>query len=184
LAAAGIYLMFFHRKQAVPNYSITSLQAASPTPAGTINRGLPSQLVIPKLNIMAKVVYMGLTKNKDMETPTNIHDVGWYKYGAIPGNKGTAVMAGHLDGLKGEPGVFGDLDKLQRGDSFSVIDSKKQSTHFVVRKIQSYRYDEHADEVFGSTGGVHLNLITCTGAWDRTQHRFAQRLVVFADQST
>jgi LPXTG-site transpeptidase (sortase) family protein len=189
LVAIGTFTLFHHHrhhKQAVTVPARATNNQRQAISSGTlvdarINRGLPSQLVIPKLNVAAKVGYMGLTKSGDMETPSNVHDVGWYKYGAIPGNSGTAVVAGHLDGLKGEPGVFSSLDKLQKGDSFSVIDSKNQTIHFVVRETRTYRYDEQAAEVFNSTEGVHLNLITCIGAWDRSQRHFTQRLVVFAD---
>lgn len=160
--------------------SATATLAAT-TPA-VINRGLPVRLDIPKLTISTKIEYMGLTKSGEIAVPSNIHDVGWYKYGALPGNKGSAVIAGHLDGLKGEPGVFTDLNKLQKGDTFSVTDAKDQTAHFVVRELRTYDQHEQPDEVFKSTDGAHLNLITCSGAWDKEQRHFTKRLVVFADQ--
>lgn len=126
---------------------------------------------------------MGLTKDGAMAVPTNVVDVGWYKYGSLPGNKGDAVIAGHLDGLQGQPGVFSGLDKLQKGDRVSVVDSENHTASFVVRETQTYDQNAQPSEVFtASDTGAHLNLITCTGAWDKAQHRFAERLVVFADK--
>jgi LPXTG-site transpeptidase (sortase) family protein len=147
-----------------------------------VNYGLPDRLRIPKLAVDAPVTYMGLTKTGAMAVPDNIADVGWYKNGALPGNKGSAVLAGHIDGLKGEPGVFAHLNKLQKGDTLQVIDSNNSTISFRVKNIQTYGQDEQPSEVFNTVDGVHLNLITCTGVWDSTQHHFLERLVVFTDK--
>jgi LPXTG-site transpeptidase (sortase) family protein len=154
---------------------------SSPPPA--VNRGLPTRLKIPKLNIDAGIAYMGLARTNNMEVPSNITDVGWYKYGALPGNKGSAVIAGHLDGPKGQPAVFSNLTELQKGDNLSVVDSKGQTVDFVVRQTRTYDQAERSSEVFNSGDGSHLNLVTCTGAWDASQHRYAKRLVVFTDKA-
>src|SRR5688500_7982550 len=53
--------------------------------------GLPVRLMIPKLDVDAAIKYMGVTKTGDMAVPDNIADVGWYKHGPHPGNKGSAV---------------------------------------------------------------------------------------------
>lgn len=150
----------------------------------SINYGLPVRVQIPKLSIDAHVINVGLTKDGNMSVPNNVIDAGWYKYGGLPGNSGTAVIAGHLDGLRGEPGVFSSLDKLAAGDVITVSGSNGQAVSFTVRETRSYGQNEQPPEVFKSTLGSHLNLITCTGSWDRSAHRFAKRLVVFADKST
>ena len=117
-----------------------------------------------------------------MDVPTEVVNAGWYKYGAHPGDEGSAVIGGHLNGVRGEPGVFLDLTKLQVGDNFSVLDDTGKNTLFVVRQIRTYGQNEQPDEVFHSQGGAHLNLITCTGSWNRSEKRFSKRLVVFADK--
>lgn len=157
---------------------------ASGLTAKPVNRGLPRRLQIPRLKVDAAVAYMGLTKSGDMDTPTNTKDVGWYKYGSLPGNPGSAVISGHIDGPKGEPAVFAELSKLQIGDQFTVIDSTGRSTSFVVRSMRTYNENDPAPEVFNSREGAHLNLITCSGEWDKVQHHFLKRLVVFADYQT
>ena len=124
---------------------------------------------------------MGITQTGNMAVPASIKDTGWYKFGALPGNPGTAVIAGHLDGPGNEPGVFAGLHKLLAGDTILVTDSNGLVTSFVVRSSRNYNQNEQPAEVFTSTSGSHLNLITCTGSWDSSKQRFAQRLVVFAD---
>lgn len=97
-----------------------------------------------------------------------------------PGERGSAVIAGHLDGVNGEAGVFTNLDKLKVGDKLYVEDDKKISTMFVVREIRTFD-PGYADDVFGRSDSAHLNLITCDGVWDGTKKSYTKRLVVFAD---
>lgn len=162
------------------------IATAKPTVAAKVaaNYGLPVRLQIPKLQVDTHVIYVGLTKAGNMSVPTNVIDAGWYKYGALPGNSGTAVIAGHLDGLRGEPGVFSNLSKLVPGDTVTVTESNGQAVSFVVRETKSYPQTEQPSEVFTSISGSHLNLITCTGSWDSSEHQFAKRLVVFADKAS
>jgi LPXTG-site transpeptidase (sortase) family protein len=159
--------------------TVAALQSIPVTP---LNMGLPARLRIPTLGVDASVQYMGLTKEGNMDVPASITDVGWYKLGANPGSPGTAVIAGHLDGIRGEPGVFSALDKLKVGDTFSVLDAAGASVSFAVRRTKVYSQDAHPEEVFTSASGTHLNLITCTGSWDAGISKYAQRLVVFADR--
>lgn len=143
--------------------------------------GLPLRLKISKLNIDANIVYVGLTGSGNMESPVKLEDLGWYKYGPHPGDKGTAVIAGHLDGVK-DPGVFIDLNKLQTGDSITITDGNGQIASFTVSKTQTYNSNEQPKEVFSQTDKAKLNLITCAGTWDPAQKQFSKRLVVFADK--
>jgi sortase A len=142
--------------------------------------GLPVRLDIPKINVSASILAMGLTPAGDMDVPTSIATLGWYQYGSRPGDKGTAVIGGHV-GVSG-PGVFADLGQLQKGDSLSVVDDKGQTSFFMVRETRKYSPTEHPSEVFTSKDGSHLNLITCAGTWDAVNQRYSERLVIFSDK--
>lgn len=167
-----------------PQSQVLPAQSSAPIPKADVNYGLPTRLQIPALQVDTHVIYVGLTKDGNMSVPTNVIDAGWYKYGALPGNTGTAVIAGHLDGLRGEPGVFSDLSKLVPGDTIMVTESNGLVVSFIVREMKSYAQTEEPAEVFTSASGSHLNLITCTGNWDSSEHQFSKRLVVFADKVT
>lgn len=166
------------------------IQVAQPTPAQQKEvlpeknkPSLPVRLVIDKLKVDTQVTQVGLTENGDMDIPSSIMETGWYKYGPHPGDVGSAVVAGHLNGVGGEPGVFIDLEKLQKGDGLSIIDDKGQTISFTVREIRYYGQYEKPSEVFNSSAGAHLNLITCAGTWNETELRYSKRLVVFSDRS-
>ncbi len=145
-------------------------------------QGFPVRLRIPKINVDATIEQVGLTSKGEMGVPHNTVNVGWFELGPRPGEKGSAVLAGHFDGENDTTGVFAHLGKLKEGDNVYIEDSKGISLTFVVRK--SHTYDPgYAKDVFNQTGGAHLNLITCDGAWNEMQKSYSKRLVVFADMT-
>lgn len=144
------------------------------------NPGLPTRLIIPAIKINAKIQPMGVTQTGAMAVPNNAVDVGWFKSGPRPGEKGSAVMAGHFDGENGETGVFTNLYTLKRGDKLYIENDQGMSLVFVVR--ESRLYDPgYADDIFSQSDSVHLNLVTCDGVWNGVQKSYSKRLVVFAD---
>jgi hypothetical protein len=54
---------------------------------------LPARLRIPSLSIDARVESVGVKENGAMQNPSNFVNVGWYRYGALPGEAGnTSTM--------------------------------------------------------------------------------------------
>lgn len=140
----------------------------------------PVRLTIPTINVNAAIQRVGVALSGEMEVPSDAIDVGWFYPGPRPGEKGSAVIDGHLDGKNGEPAVFIDLYKLKKGDMVYVQDDTGITIPFVVR--ESHIYDPgYAEEVFSSNDGTHLNLITCDGSWGGVKKGYSKRLVVFAD---
>ncbi len=168
-------------------------QVPSPTPTPTPSptpivvppasplRGAPVRLIIPILHTDTTILPMGVTDDGSMEVPESITDVGWYKLGARPGETGTAVIAGHVDGKNGEPGVFAQLNALKPGDALGVEDEFGNIGAFIVRESKTYDQSVDTSKIFASTDGMHLNLITCEGAWDQMRKTYTKRLVVFTD---
>jgi LPXTG-site transpeptidase (sortase) family protein len=183
LSLIGLLGTFISSILREPELDIKSrpVAAASVAAQSDSNYGLPVSIQIPKLRVEARVIYLGVTRTGDMDIPTNIADTGWYKGSALPGYKGTSVIAGHINGQQGEPAVFSGLSSLVTGDKVIITDSNNRTTVFIVRETRNYNQNEKPEEVFNSMSGTHLNLITCYGAWDSTAHEFAERLVVFTD---
>ena len=145
--------------------------------------GKPILLKIPSINVDSSVEYVGLTPDGAMDVPKGPMEIAWFELGSRPGESGSAVIAGHYGWKNNIPAVFDDLHKLRIGDKVSVEDEKGVITTFVVREMKTYKKDEVAPEVFGSSdGGAHLNLITCTGTWSKADKTFSGRLVVFTDK--
>ncbi|MEO8863111.1 MAG: class F sortase [Candidatus Saccharimonadales bacterium] len=160
----------------------TNKAVSAGSPATVTNRSLPARLQIPRLKVDAAVEYMGLTAAGDMVAPSKYTEAGWYKYGPLPGNKGNAVIDGHVIGPQGQPGIFSGLSKLLPGDIVSVIDTNDQKTDFIVTGSRNFSESAKTKDVLPSEDGAHLILITCTGTWDQARRHYLERLAVFADK--
>ena len=170
------FFLLLHLAQVTKKTSIPQSQVV----INTVSPGLPAYLTIPVINVDAAIQRLGVTPMGELDVPSNTVDVGWFKLGPRPGQRGNAVIAGHFDGKYGEPGVFINLYKLQKGDKLYIEDDKGKTTSFIVRESRTYD-PGYAEEVFSSNSGMHLNLITCDGVWDGAKKSYSKRLVVFAD---
>jgi Sortase domain len=164
---------------------ITSVETSA-TPALTAAR-----LRIPALQIDAAVLPVGQTASGTMDAPTSkaLHSpywtsVFWYDQGAVPGQDGNAVIAGHVDRVGGDPAVFWSLSSLAAGDKVFVVMANGKLLQFVVNRVVRYPANTPSQDginaVFGPASGHHLNLITCSGVW--TGNGYDERLVVFTTQ--
>jgi sortase A len=168
----------------LPTTNSTAQPAKAEVKKAETTYSLPVRLKIPKINVDAPVEQMGLTPQGDMQAPDGPSNVGWYKLGSHPGNKGSAVIAGHYGRWKnGQESVFEKLHTLQKGDDVKVEDEKGATVDFIVRDLRTYSPDQTAPDVFEvNDDKAHLNLITCQGVWDDSQKTYSQRLVVFTDK--
>jgi LPXTG-site transpeptidase (sortase) family protein len=149
-------------------------------PITSVIPGLPVHLSIPTINIDANIQHVGLTSDGNMDVPNNINDVGWFNLGSRPGEKGSAVISGHVNGKNGEAGVFSNLSKLKKGDTGTITDDKGTILTFIIQN--THLYDPgYAEEIFSTNDKAHLNFITCDGLWDANKKSYTKRLVVFAD---
>ena len=145
--------------------------------------GEPMRLKIPSIAVDAEVERVALASDGSMEAPAQPLDTAWYSLGPRPGEIGSATIAGHVDWKYGATAVFANLRKLKPGDTITVQDDKGTNISFVVRFSRNYDAAADATEVFFSDDGkAHLNLSTCSGAWNKKTKQYDHRLVVFADR--
>lgn len=143
----------------------------------------PVRLSIPKINVDAMVEQVGFTSEWAMAVPKDHTNAAWFDLGPLPGERGSAVIAGHYGWRDGLPAVFDGLYKLQAGDKLYVEDEKGLINTFVVRTLRTYGESEAVPDVFSSSDGkAHLNLITCGGVWNQITKSYPSRLVVFTDK--
>jgi len=161
--------------------SANAMSTALPT--GKVDSALhPVRLIIPAIAINAPVEDVGIQQNADLATPAQNPwvDVGWYNLGPQPGERGSAVIDGHLDRPGGFPAVFWNLRDLHVGDEVLVKNSSEKTLRFQVTRIAFYvPQDAPIQDIFGNWGGTYLNLITCAGDWIPSQHQTNLRLVVY-----
>lgn len=145
---------------------------------------LPVRLVIPSIGVDAAVQYVGKVAGGAMGTPHGFSDVGWYKYGAVPGADGNAVIDGHLDNGLGLSGVFKHLADLKPGDLVFVSTKASSTVTFRVVGSSLFDYsDPGTDAIFDQNiSWSRLNLITCDGVWIPGAKTYGKRLVVFTER--
>jgi hypothetical protein len=166
---------------------------------------VPLELWIPSLNVSAPVLGVGLIAGNVMDSPRG--ELGnpvwqsafWYRGSDIPGNPGTAAIAGHVNDPLGRPEIFAHLEDMQHGD-FIVIRIKNTPINmiFIVNDVKNYTVKESSDPkvlakiygakaVFGKAptpapdDPSYLTLITCAG--DIVDGQFDHHTVVFATRS-
>lgn len=137
-------------------------------------------ITIPNIGVSANIQYVGLTDTGKMATPTNFFDVGLYKYGPLPGEKGSSVIDGHVSNGLGLKAVFGNLKKIKYGDTIYVEMENGNKINFIVTNISIYDFNEKVPEVFNQNDDSYLKLITCTGSWVKEYKTHNKRLVVTA----
>ncbi len=170
-------------------HEATTPASVAPTALPTLSRNAkatPSRLLIPAIGINAAVEEVGILTNGafagDMATPAQSpwEHVGWYAAGPRPGERGSAVIDGHLDDQNGSPAVFWNLRKLHADNEVQVVMSNGKKLTFRVTRIAYYPPQAAPlQDIFGNSGGIYLNLITCAGDWIPSQHQTTLRLVVY-----
>ncbi|WP_285768045.1 sortase [Peribacillus sp. SI8-4] len=142
---------------------------------------IPTHVTIPSIEVDASIEQVGLLETGEMAAPSTEDGVAWFEPGAKPGAKGNAILAGHVDSKTG-PAIFYHLKDLETGDEITVTDKQGTKLTFVVKKKKSYPRDKAPlNEIFGYSKGRQLNLITCTGTFDRSKGTHQERLVVYTE---
>ncbi|MER5867695.1 class F sortase [Kitasatospora sp. NPDC002040] len=142
---------------------------------------VPTRIRIPALRVDAPVSALGLDGGGRLEPPAE-HDrnlAGWYRDGVTPGQRGTAIMAGHVD-LADGPAVFYGLGTLRKGDQVEVDGADRGTGYFTVDGVESFAKKDFPDaRVYGRAADSQLRLITCGGGFTAA-HGWDANVVVFA----
>lgn len=141
----------------------------------------PTRLRIPGIGIDTGIMRVGQEDDGTMEVPPLEREVsGWYQYSPSPGEIGPAVIVGHVDTRDG-PSVFWRLREMKPGDVVEVAREDGQKVSFKVDGVEEFDQDNFPTEkVYGNIDHAGLRLITCSGSFNRQNHRYTHNTVVFA----
>ena len=138
----------------------------------------PARIIIGSLGINAPVQGLGTTPEGLMAVPKSYGIVGWYNKGAVPGQPGPAVLAGHYTG--GNKGVFDKLKDAQDGQLITVANGRGQTfTYKITGKTEYDKNKVPMAELFKNSADSRLEIITCSGQWQSSEYN--KRLVVSAE---
>lgn len=143
---------------------------------------IPARVIISKITVDAPIERVGLRSDGRMDIPDSSTAVGWFHLGYEPGEEGSAVLAGHLDTMRGTPAVFWRLRRLRPGDIVEVEDRKGKRLQFRVTHRATYPMDDAPLlDIFGPSDTPRLTLITCNGKWKEELQTYDRRLVVYTE---
>lgn len=142
---------------------------------------VPAKIHIPTIDVEATVEAVPQNTRGHMSVPSRYERAAWYRDGVMPGEEGSAVIAGHLDDSRGKPGVFINLSALVAGDAVYVEDVRGNVQKFIVQTATRYDFKyAPLNELFRTKGERVLRLITCEGLWNAAQKNYEERLVITA----
>ncbi|MCX4991085.1 MULTISPECIES: class F sortase [unclassified Streptomyces] len=141
----------------------------------------PDRIRIPAIGVDAPLMGLGLTPQGSLDVPPaeKKNLAGWYEAGTTPGERGTAVVAGHVDNADG-PAVFYDLGALRKGGTVEVDRLDGSTALFTVDAVEVYDSRAFPDaKVYGAARRPELRVITCGGGYSETTG-YQGNVVVFA----
>ncbi|WP_282088526.1 class F sortase [Streptomyces tendae] len=142
---------------------------------------VPDRVSIPAIQVDAPVMGVGLDADGwvDAPPPEDPNLAGWFTGAVAPGEKGTAVVVGHVDNEQG-PAVFYGLGALKKGNKVDVHRQDGKTAVFEIYGIEVFEKNNFpGDRVYGSKGGAELRVITCGGGFTK-QNGYDGNVVAFA----
>jgi LPXTG-site transpeptidase (sortase) family protein len=149
--------------------------------ATALGHSQPVRLDIPKIGVHAPVSTLGLKSDGTIQEPplSKPNLTGWYRLGPTPGEKGPAVIAGHVD-ANGGPAVFYRLKRLRHGDKVTVTRQDGSVVVFQIDSIQQVPKDAFPTrKVYGDIGFPGLRLITCGGSFDKSTGHYIDNVIAY-----
>ncbi|MEU1421798.1 class F sortase [Kitasatospora sp. NPDC086009] len=166
---------------ASPGGAASPAAAAKPA-APVLKRSKPTRLRIPQIAVDAPFTELTLNPTGELNAPPpeDKNLVGWYRDGVSPGERGAAVVAGHVDTAKGAA-VFLLLSLVVPGNKVEVQRADGTVAVFVVDSVETFAKNAFPDQkVYGKTTDSQLRLITCGGVYDKKRKDYLDNVVVFA----
>lgn len=161
----------------MPTTASAPAPAVAPAPAAA-----PVRLQLPSLGIDNPVIPVGVTDAGDLQIPDDVDEVGWYRFGPVPGSgTGSAVLTGHVDNARQGAGPLSRLGELAAGDRLVVVDETGVSHDFAVLSREEWsKAAVPMDRLFDRGGSARLVLITCGGAFDADTGHYEDNVAITA----
>ncbi|WP_318215564.1 class F sortase [Streptomyces sp. SCL15-6] len=142
---------------------------------------VPDRVAIPAIQVDAPIMPVGLDADGWIAAPPpeDPNLAGWFTGAVSPGEKGTAVVVGHVDNTQG-PAVFYGLGALKKGNRIEVSRQDGKTAVFEIYGIEVFEKDDFpGDRVYASKGTPELRVITCGGGFTK-QNGYDGNVVAFA----
>lgn len=167
---------------AAPAPASASAAPKTADPGPSLPRSEPKRLRIPAIAVDAPFtpLSIGAAGRLDAPPPNDKNLAGWFKDGVTPGERGAAIVAGHVDTTTG-PAIFLQLRFLQPGSTVDITRTDGTVATFKVDTVETFSKAKFPDKrVYADTPDAQLRLITCGGNYNKTVRDYEDNVVVFA----
>ena len=147
------------RRWLVAVLALAAVTVAAPADAHPVDRPVVAalgRLSIPAIGVNAGIIPVGVTREGSLAIGSSVRDVYRWADGVLPGQRGSAVLAGHT--WSQGHGVFDDLGALRPGNRVVVGRNTFEVTR--VRRVTGMSPEQVA-ALFSDRGKARLVLITC-----------------------
>lgn len=142
----------------------------------------PQRLSIASVGVEMPVSATGVTADEQMELPDDPSVIGWYKFGASPGDEvGSTVLGGHVDSIEKGIGPLARLASTSVGDEVVVTGGDGEQLRYEVVSVE--RISKAAlpvDVLFRPDGPHQLAVVTCGGEYLPEAGGYEDNIVVIA----
>jgi sortase (surface protein transpeptidase) len=136
---------------------------------------------VPALGVDADIDPMGVQPDGQMALPDDVGRVGWYRFGPLPGDGGSSVIAGHVDDREQGLGAMAPLREAAPGQEVQVDDGAGATTRWrVVSRELISKQVLPVERLFARDGPPRLTLVTCGGPFLPEFGSYRDNVVVVA----
>ncbi|GGS43895.1 class F sortase [Streptomyces griseoviridis] len=156
-------------------------EGALPKALTPLPYAVPARVRVPAIQVDAPMTPVGLDADGwvGAPPPEDPNLAGWFTGAVSPGEKGTAVVVGHVDNKQG-PAVFYGLGALKQGNKVEIAREDGKTAVFEIYAVEVFEKDDFpGDRVYASKGSPELRVITCGGGFTK-QNGYAGNVVAFA----
>lgn len=140
----------------------------------------PERIRIPVIGVNSPLEELGRGPEGTIEVPQDWNVAGWFAEGPRPGQRGPAVILGHVDSRSG-PAVFYGLRELMPGDKILIDQRDGRTAAFIVDRTERRPKTRFpTTDVYFPTLRPVLRLVTCGGSFDESSGHYRDNVIVFA----
>ncbi|MFF3457604.1 class F sortase [Streptomyces sp. NPDC002730] len=185
-----VYNSFTNPAEVAPPARAVASAPSRPAPAApaapgaglALPRSAPKRLSITEIAVDAPFTPLSVGPSGQLNAPPGDDDnlVGWFQEGPTPGERGTSIVAGHVDTKTG-PAVFVELSSLKPGSTVDITRADDTVATFKVDSVETFSKAHFPNKrVYADTPSAQLRLITCGGEYDKKVKDYTDNVVVFA----
>lgn len=137
------------------------------------------RLKIPRLSLDAPIVSVHIEDNGVLGVPADPSEIGWWADGPVPGTeRGTSILAGHVNTADRGPGALKDIEQLEQGDQL-IVEGWGEAVTFEVDLVVRFARGDVPSGAFDQRLSGRLAIVSCSDL-DEETGQYRDNLFVYA----